>query len=163
MIIVRENILTFNATSFKCAIGKNGITNNKVEGDGCTPSGKYLIKEIYYRKDKVLLPKLNFKAFAIKEKFGWCDDSSSEYYNKFINFPFKKSAETLFRNDSIYDICCVINYNQNPIVKDKGSAIFLHIARKNYPSTEGCLALKKEDLIFLLTKISSATPIRIFC
>ena len=161
MIIVKKNILSFDNMSFKCAVGKNGITNNKVEGDGCTPSGIYLINQIYYRQDKVVLPNINIPSIGISKNFGWCDDVDSDSYNKIITFPFKQSAELLYRNDNIYDILCVIDYNQNPIIKNKGSAIFLHIAKPNYAGTEGCIALNTADLIQLLSKMTTKTNIKI--
>ena len=161
MIIVRKNILSFNDTSFKCAIGKNGVSNNKVEGDGCTPAGTFSLGQIYYRKDRIVLPNLNILTTVIERRFGWCDDINSQNYNKIISFPFKQSAEILFREDNIYDILCVINYNQNPVIKNKGSAIFLHIAKDNYSGTEGCIAINKEDLIQLLSKITAKTNIKI--
>ena len=161
MIIVRKNVLTFNDTSYKCAIGKNGISSNKVEGDGFTPSGEYSISKVYYRADRVTLPKLKIETNCIGQNFGWCDDVNSNDYNKLITFPYKQSAEVLFRDDEIYDILCVIDYNQNPIIKNIGSAIFLHIARNNYAGTEGCVALKKEDIISILTKIKSDIKITI--
>ena len=161
MIIVKKNILSFDNMSFKCAVGKNGITNNKVEGDGCTPSGIYLINQIYYRQDKVVLPNINIPSIGISKNFGWCDDVDSDSYNKIITFPFKQSAELLYRNDNIYDILCVIDYNQNPIIKNKGSAIFLHIASPDYAVTEGCIALKSADLLELLSKMTTKTNIKI--
>ena len=75
---------------------------------------------------------------------GWCDDPKSTKYNQLINFPFKYSAEKLYRKDNIYDIIVVIEYNMKPIKKNKGSAIFLHITKKNFKRTEGCVAIKKE-------------------
>tara|TARA_B110000305_G_scaffold7206_1_gene7116 strand:- start:27 stop:518 length:492 start_codon:yes stop_codon:yes gene_type:complete len=161
MIIVKKNILSFDNMSFECAVGKNGITNNKVEGDGCTPSGIYLINQIYYRQDKVVLPNINIPSIGISKNFGWCDDVDSDSYNKIITFPFKQSAELLYRNDNIYDILCVIDYNQNPIIKNKGSAIFLHIASPDYAVTEGCIALKSADLLELLSKMTTKTNIKI--
>jgi L,D-peptidoglycan transpeptidase YkuD (ErfK/YbiS/YcfS/YnhG family) len=75
--------------------------------------------------------------------------------------PSKLSHEILYRKDNIYDIVCVINYNINPILKNKGSAIFLHIAKKNYQKTKGCVALKKNHLIKLLSTIKKNTKIKI--
>ena len=161
MIIVKKNILSFDNMSFKCAVGKNGITNNKAEGDGCTPAGEYSIIQIYYRQDKVVLPSIRIPSIAISKNLGWCDDVNSDYYNKIITFPFKHRAEILYRNDNIYDILCVIDYNRNPVVKNKGSAIFLHIAKPNYAGTEGCIALNEPDLIRLLTEINIKTNIQI--
>ena len=92
---------------------------------------------------------------------GWCDDSKSKYYNKKIKLPSKLSHETLYRKDNIYDIVCVINYNINPTLKKKGSAIFLHIAKKSYQKTKGCIALKKEHLIKIICSIKKNTKIKI--
>ena len=41
-----------------------------------------------------------------------------------------------------------------PVVKNKGSAIFLHIAKNNYKKTEGCIAIKKIDLLKILEDLS---------
>ena len=161
MIIVRNKVLKYKNFIYKCAIGKNGISNNKTEGDKCTPSGIYSINQIYYRKDKLTLPTIDFQTTPINKNFGWCDDTTSSHYNKFIEFPFSDRAEILFREDEIYNIICVISYNTNPIIKNKGSAIFLHIANTNYPATAGCLALKQDDLIELLQNINIDTKIHI--
>ena len=161
MIIVRKNTLIYNDISFQCAIGKSGTNEKKIEGDGCTPLGTYLIKEVFYRSDRVNLPNISFPTTAIESDFGWCDDINSEEYNKFIKFPFKESAERLFRSDNIYDIVCVLNYNSDPIVKNKGSAIFLHIAKDDYSGTQGCVAISKKELVLLLKMININTKINI--
>ena len=161
MIIVRNKVLKYKNFLYKCAIGKNGITNNKIEGDKCTPSGIYSIEQIYYRKDKLSLPTIDFQTTPINKNFGWCDDTTSLHYNKFIEFPFSDRAELLFREDEIYNIICVISYNTNPIIKNKGSAIFLHVANTDYSGTAGCLALKQSDLIELLQNINIDTKIHI--
>jgi len=161
MIIVTNKVLKYKNFHYKCAIGKNGITNNKIEGDKSTPSGIYSIKKIYYRRDRLSLPKLDFQMIPISQNFGWCDDIRSSYYNKFIKFPFSHSAENLYRKDEIYNIVCVINYNTDPIIKNKGSAIFLHIANTNYSGTAGCLALNQDDLIELLKNIDIDTKINV--
>ena len=161
MIIVTNKVLKYKSFYYKCAIGKNGITNNKIEGDKCTPSGIYSIEKIYYREDRLSMPKLDFQSIPINKNSGWCDDIRSTYYNKFIKFPFSYSAEFLYREDDIYNIICIISYNINPIIKNKGSAIFLHVANSNYSGTAGCLALKQDDLIELLQNIDLDTRINI--
>ena len=161
MIIVTNKVLKYKNFLYKCAIGKNGITNSKIEGDKCTPSGIYSIEKIYYREDRLSMPKLDFQTIPINKNFGWCDDIRSTYYNKFIKFPFTYSAEFLYRADDIYNIICIISYNINPIIKNKGSAIFLHVANSNYSGTAGCLALKQDDLIELLQNIDLDTRINI--
>ena len=161
MIIVRKNVLTFKDASYTCAIGKNGTTNTKKEGDGCTPLGKYSLGRLYFREDKVVLPHLKFPKIIIDRNMGWCDDINSNYYNKAISFPFRYSAEKFFRSDDIYDIVCVIEYNSNPIIKGKGSAIFMHVAHNDYSGTEGCIALRKDHLISILSQMDLQTKINI--
>ena len=92
---------------------------------------------------------------------GWCDDPKSKFYNKQIKLPYKFGYERLYRSDNIYDIIAVLNYNINPIIKNKGSAIFLHIAKNNYKLTAGCVAIKKNNLIKLLKIIKKNTKVKI--
>jgi L,D-peptidoglycan transpeptidase YkuD (ErfK/YbiS/YcfS/YnhG family) len=92
---------------------------------------------------------------------GWCDDPNSKNYNKLINLPSKYSHEKLFKKNNIYNVIVVLNYNMKPVIKNKGSAIFIHIAKKNYQPTQGCIALKKNDLLKLLSKIRKNIKIKI--
>jgi L,D-peptidoglycan transpeptidase YkuD (ErfK/YbiS/YcfS/YnhG family) len=162
MIIVKKNgYLKYKNFKFRCSIGKAGIKTKIKEGDNITPKGTYKILSIYYRKDRVKKFKSSIKKIIIKKKMGWCDDIKSKSYNKQIRLPSKLSHEILYRKDNIYDIVCVINYNTNPILKNKGSAIFLHLAKKNYQKTKGCVALKKNHLIKLLSTIKKNTKIKI--
>ena len=145
----------------KCAIGKKGIGYKRKEGDLITPIGQFKIKYILYRKDRVkILSKL--KKRVIKKNMGWCDDPESSDYNKLVKLPFNYKHEKLFKKENIYDIILVLNYNMNPVKKNKGSAIFIHVARNNLKKTEGCVAIKKIDLIKLLKEISPNTKVRIF-
>ena len=89
----------------------------------------------------------------------WCDDPSSKKYNKLVVLPFKFSHEKLYRKENVYDIILVLNYNTNPIKKNKGSAIFIHVAKKNYKKTEGCIALKKNHILKLIKTINSKTKV----
>ena len=82
-------------------------------------------------------------------------------YNKLISYPFKFSSEKLHRSDNIYDIVLVLNFNMSPAKKNKGSAIFLHVARKGFSPTKGCVALKKIDLRKILKLINTKTKIKI--
>jgi L,D-peptidoglycan transpeptidase YkuD (ErfK/YbiS/YcfS/YnhG family) len=162
MIIVKKNsYLEYKNFSFRCALGKAGIKKKIKEGDNITPKGTYKILKIYYRKDKIKKIKSSIKKIEIKKDMGWCDDIESRYYNKQIKLPSKLSHEILYRNDSVYDALCVINYNINPTLKNKGSAIFLHVSKRNYQKTKGCVALKKKNLIKLLSIIKKNTKIKI--
>ena len=143
----------------KCAIGKNGITKNKHEGDLKTPKGIFRLKKVFYRKDRIKFFKSSLKKFYIKKNIGWCDDPNSKYYNREIKFPFKASAEKLWRKENIYDLIIVLNYNLNPTIKNKGSAIFLHLCKKNYAATKGCVAINKKDMMNLIIKIKNNTKL----
>ena len=143
----------------KCAIGKNGISKNKREGDLKTPSGIFKLKKVFYRKDRIKFVRTPLKKRNIKRNIGWCDDPASKYYNREIKFPFKESAEKLWRKDNIYDLIIVLNYNFNPIIKKRGSAIFVHICKKNYLPTKGCVAINKKDMINLLVNIKNNTKL----
>jgi L,D-peptidoglycan transpeptidase YkuD (ErfK/YbiS/YcfS/YnhG family) len=162
MIIVKNNgYLEYKNFKYRCALGKSGIKTKIKEGDNITPKGTYKILNIYYRKDRIKKIKSSIKKIKISKNMGWCDDTQSKHYNKQIKLPSELSHEILYRKDNIYDIICVINYNINPTLKNKGSAIFLHIAKKKYQKTQGCIALKKIHLIKLLSIIKKNTKIKI--
>jgi L,D-peptidoglycan transpeptidase YkuD (ErfK/YbiS/YcfS/YnhG family) len=132
-----------------------------MEGDNITPKGNFRIVKVYYRKDRIKKIHTKFKLIKIKKNMGWCNDINSKNYNRQIKLPTRFNHEKLYRKDSLYDIIVFINYNINPIVKNKGSAIFIHISKKNYKPTAGCIALKKNDLIKLLGLIKKNTKIYI--
>jgi len=162
MIIVKNSgFLRYKNLKFRCALGKAGIKRKVKEGDNITPKGIFKIIKIYYRPDKIKDIETPIKKIKVKKNMGWCDDSNSIYYNKQIKLPSKFSHEKLYRRDNLYDLFLVLNYNTNPIVKNKGSAIFIHITKDSYKKTKGCIALKKDDLIQLVSKISENTKIKI--
>ena len=158
-INIKKNFLYFKEYKIKCSIGKRGITSKKREGDDKTPSGEFTLKSIFYRKDRIKKIKSKLNKIVIKNNMGWCDDPNSKYYNKKIKFPFSFSAEKLWLKDTIYDLIIVINYNLKPVIKNKGSAIFIHISKKNYKPTKGCIAITKSNLIILISKINKRTKI----
>ena len=161
IIINKSGHLKYKNLKFKCALGKAGIGKKKQEGDNITPSGTFKIVKIYYRSDRIKKISSKFKAIEITKNMGWCDDPNSKYYNQLINLPSRYSHEKLFKKKNIYDIIVVLNYNMKPVIKNKGSAIFIHIAKKNYQPTQGCIALKKNDLLKLLSKIRKNIKIKI--
>ena len=110
-----------------------------------------------YRNDRIKKIQCKIKKIKINKKMGWCDDPSSKYYNNLITFPFKKNAEKLYLKENIYDLILVINFNTQPIIKKKGSAIFLHIASANFRPTKGCIGIKKKDFLRILPHISKKT------
>ena len=160
-IIIKNKILSYGNYKVKCAVGKRGIGIKLKEGDLITPKGIYKITKIFIRKDRIKNLRTKIKTFPIKKKMGWCNDPNSKSYNKLVKYPFNSTFEKLFRKDNIYDVIIVLNYNMKPIIKNKGSAIFLHISKKNYSSTEGCIAINKSHIKKLLTLISKSTKVKI--
>ena len=168
---VNQNyILRSGIKKFKCQVGAGGIKIHtmKREGDKATPIGKWKFKSIYYRSDKVMKPIMRNKKFKINKitKYcGWCDDPKSYNYNKFINTKKLCSEninfEKLWREDQAYDIVIEISYNTEPIVKGKGSAIFIHCSFSDYRKTAGCIALKKKDLSILIKTLTKKTTLEI--
>lgn len=160
-IKVNRKYLTYNKYKVKCALGKRGIGRKKKEGDLITPRGVFGIKHLLYRKDRVKKMQTNLKKIVINKNMGWCDDPNSKKYNKLIRLPFNYSHEKLFKKDNSYDIILVLNFNMNPVKKNKGSAIFIHVAKKNFKKTEGCVAINKKSLIRILKKLKKSTKVRI--
>ena len=160
-ILINKKYLTFNNYKVKCAVGKRGIGFKRKEGDFITPKGNYKIKYILYRKDRIKKLKTKIKKIVIKKNMGWCDDPQSKKYNKLIKLPSTYSFEKLYRKENIYDIILVLNYNMDPIIKNKGSAIFIHISKRNYKKTEGCVAVKKFDLLKVLGELNNKTKVKI--
>ena len=161
-IELKNKFLYFQKYKLRCSIGKRGISIKKKEGDKRTPKGEFKLKYILYRKDRVFDLQTTLKKIKIDKKMGWCDDPKSIYYNKIIKYPFKYRSEKLWRKDNIYDIIIIIDYNLKPVVKNKGSAIFLHIAKRNYNPTDGCIAVSKKNIRLLVSKINKKTKIKIY-
>ena len=160
-IKIKKHVLLYEGYKLKCAIGKSGITSAKKEGDFATPKGIFKLGSLYYRPDRNKVLKCSIKKKIIKKKMGWCDDIRSKKYNQEISFPFKFGAEKLYRKDRVYDLLIIIEYNFYPVVKKKGSAIFLHIADDKYKPTKGCVAISKKNFLKILPLINKRTKISI--
>jgi len=159
IIINKSGFIKYKNYKFKCALGKAGIGKKKREGDNTTPKGTFKIVKIYYRSDRIKKISSKFRLIEITKNTGWCDDPKSRKYNQPIKLPTKYSHEILHRRDNIYDLILVLNYNMNPTIKNKGSAIFIHIAKKNYKKTAGCITLKNADLLLLVKEINKNTKV----
>ena len=160
MIIINKfGYLKYRELKFRCSLGKAGISKKVAEGDNITPKGIYKIIKIYYRDDRIKNIISKIKLIKIKNNMGWCDDPISKKYNQLIKLPTKYHHEKLYRNDKLYDIVLVLDYNMNPIVKGKGSAIFLHLSKNLKNKTSGCIALKKKDMLELIKKIKKSTKV----
>ena len=145
-IVTSAGLFTCGSETVRAAIGKGGVTADKREGDGATPLAALRLVRVLYRPDREPPPATQAPVQALAPGDGWCDDPSLPAYNQPVRLPIDGSAETLWRDDALYDIIGVLDWNLSPIVPGKGSAIFLHIARPDYAPTEGCVALAAADL-----------------
>jgi L,D-peptidoglycan transpeptidase YkuD (ErfK/YbiS/YcfS/YnhG family) len=153
--------LRFGSQRFPCALGRSGCTARKREGDGATPIGQWRIRAILYRPDRVLRPRTALPVRAIRRRDGWCDAAADRNYNRPVRLPYPASAERLWREDALYDLLVVLDYNERPRARGRGSAIFMHVAKLGYAPTEGCIALARPHLARLLEHLSSRATVRI--
>jgi L,D-peptidoglycan transpeptidase YkuD (ErfK/YbiS/YcfS/YnhG family) len=140
----------FGTFRVPCALGRSGVKAMKREGDGATPRGRFPLRAVYYRPHLGTMPGTILQRLALRPNAGWCDSPADRNYNRAVSLPYRQSAERLWREDGIYDVVVVLGYNDVPRVKNRGSAIFMHLARSGFPPTEGCVALRPADLRRLL-------------
>lgn len=159
IIVSSSGTLQCGDKTYRCALGKGGVRTDKKEGDGATPVGCFQLREVLYRADKVSPPTTSLPTSSIQQHDGWCDDPNDPSYNRKIVLPYAGRSERLWRDDSLYDLVVVLGYNDDPVIPNKGSAIFMHVASTDYSPTEGCIALARTDLTQLLGGISQETRV----
>jgi L,D-peptidoglycan transpeptidase YkuD (ErfK/YbiS/YcfS/YnhG family) len=158
--VKNKDTLIFDDFTFRCVVGKEGITSNKREGDLRTPKGLFKLYTVYYRADRIKNIQTKLKLRKIKKNMGWCNDPRDKKYNSLVNINEKIKHEKLYRKDNKYDVLIVIDYNLKRPIPFKGSAIFIHLT-KNFKGTAGCVALLKKDLLIILKLINRKTKIKI--
>jgi L,D-peptidoglycan transpeptidase YkuD (ErfK/YbiS/YcfS/YnhG family) len=162
IFLKNKHTLQIDDFYFKCSIGKYGLSKKKIEGDKKTPRGTFEIEHLYYRKDRIKLPKIYLKTIEIKTNMGWSDDLNfPDKYNKLITINKNIHHEKFFRKDYKYDLLIPIKYNYKKSIPGKGSCIFIHLT-DNYNPTAGCIALQKKDFLIMLKLINKNTKIRIY-
>ncbi len=145
-----DGLLRHAGQRYRAALGHGGITTDKREGDGATPAGPLPLRRVLFRADRVARPRAAVPVVLLAPNDGWCDDPADPAYNRLVRLPCAASHEALWRDDGLYDIIGVLGWNDDPPRRDRGSAIFLHLARPDYAPTEGCIALSRPDLLALL-------------
>lgn len=135
---------------FPVALGRGGIRADKREGDGGTPRGRFRLLRLWWRADRLARPRSTLSLRRIKQDDGWCEDPRDRRYNRPVRLGPKSSADRLWRDDHLYDLIIEIDHNTRPRIPYRGSAVFIHFARKNFTPTAGCVALKQGDLQKLL-------------
>ena len=149
----------YGGRTSRAAIGRGGVRPDKREGDGATPPGLLALRRVLYRADRVPRPEAAVSVEPIAPTDGWCDDPQHADYNQMVSLPHPGRHETLWRVDGVYDVVGVLGWNDAPVVRHRGSAIFLHVARPDFAPTEGCVALARPDLLAALA--AGLTAIRV--
>jgi len=157
----RRGIVVAGPLRIPCALGRGGIVHAKREGDGGTPAGSLALGRLWRRADRTTRPRTALFLQPTRPDDGWCDAPAHARYNRPVRLPFPASHERMWRGDALYDFVLELGWNVRPAVRGRGSAIFLHLARPNFAPTEGCVALRRADLLKLLPRLSPRTRIRI--
>jgi L,D-peptidoglycan transpeptidase YkuD (ErfK/YbiS/YcfS/YnhG family) len=145
-IVHPDGRLVLGGLVFRAALGRGGVRRDKRESDGATPAGLLPLRRVLYRADRVRPPGGAVPVEPIAPTDGWCDDPSHSNYNRMVRLPHEGRYEELWRQDNLYDLLGVVGWNDAPVERGRGSAIFLHVASPDYGPTEGCIALALGDL-----------------
>lgn len=155
----RSGVLLFDGNTVPALIGAGGLRTDKMEGDQATPTGFLPFRHVFYRADRVERPRTPLRIEALSPDDGWCDDPSHGDYNRQIALPHPARHERLWRDDHCYDLCVVLGWNDAPVVRNRGSAIFLHLPPRS-GVTEGCIALEEHLLRQLIASDHSGIEVR---
>lgn len=156
-----EAILQYGPLRLRAALGRSGITSRKREGDGATPRAAMRLISAFRRGDRPGAVKTALPVQRIRKDMLWCDAPGHPAYNRPVRAPFAASHERLARNDRLYDVCIVMDWNITTRRRGGGSAIFFHIAREDYAPTEGCVALSPADMRRLLPYLTDRTVLTV--
>src|SRR5471030_593526 len=145
--------LTAGGQTIPVALGRGGIKANKREGDGGTPKGIFRPRLLWWRADRHPRPSTFLPVRAIGPEDAWCDDPSNRHYNQPVRLNSQAGGDRLRRDDHLYDFIVEIDHNTSPRIAARGSAVFLHLARKNFSPTAGCVSMTKAAMLRLLKRI----------
>jgi L,D-peptidoglycan transpeptidase YkuD (ErfK/YbiS/YcfS/YnhG family) len=159
----KRGVLIAGAIRVPCALGRSGGGLKRREGDGVSPVGRFALRRVHYRADRVRRPRTDLPLRPIRPGDWWCDLPEDRAYNRLVSrrpAP-PDSQEWLTRTDRLYDILVEIGFNDGPVVKNRGSGIFWHVARPGFTPTAGCVATTLEALQRILPRVGPRTRIRI--
>lgn len=151
--------LTAGGQTVPVALGRGGIKANKREGDGGTPKGTFRARQLWWRTDRHPRPRALLPVRAIGSEDAWCEDPKSRHYNRSIRLDRERGGDRLKRDDHLYDFIVEIDHNSSPRIAGRGSAVFLHLARKNFSPTAGCVSMTKSAMLRLLRRLGPQTKI----
>ncbi len=155
----RRGWLIAGPLALPAALGRSGIKANKREGDGGTPRGRFKLRRVWWRADRLARPRTLLPVRPIGTADGWCEDPHDRRYNQPIRLPAGDPGDRLRRQDRLYDIIVELDHNTRPRVAGRGSAVFLHLARPAFAPTAGCVALDGAALRRLLPRLGPRTTI----
>ena len=144
-----------------CSLGRSGIRTDKHEGDGATPIGRFALRRLLYRADRIKRPVTKLPLGVITRDDGWCDEAKDPAYNTQVKLPYAPSHEELWREDHLYDLIVILGHNDAPVVPGMGSAIFLHVRSPEGTATSGCVAVSREHLLSVLELVDTGSQIDI--
>jgi L,D-peptidoglycan transpeptidase YkuD (ErfK/YbiS/YcfS/YnhG family) len=143
------------------ALGRAGIVANKREGDGATPRGTFHLVRLWWRADRLPRPPTLLPARRISPDDAWIEDPADRRYNHAVKRAAQEPGDRLWRSDHLYDLVIELDHNSRPRVAQRGSAVFIHVARPGFGPTAGCVALERKRLSSLLTRVGPKTRILI--
>ena len=120
LVLNPPNILCWRGRRFACAIGWGGVRTNKREGDGATPAGRFPLRRVLYRPDRLAPPRTALPIAPLSPRDGWCDDPAHPLYNRPLRLPHEARHEELWRADRVYDVIVILGHNDAPVVPDLG-------------------------------------------
>lgn len=154
-------LVSFAGRTEEAAIGRSGITARKREGDGATPIAGMRLIGGYVRHDRITQPSTALPLRFTPKNLLWCDEPRHALYNRPVDAPFKPSHEKMRRDDGLYDVCLVMDWNLRSRKRYGGSAIFFHLAKPGYTPTEGCVAVSLPAMKRLLRFMRRGTVVRV--
>jgi L,D-peptidoglycan transpeptidase YkuD (ErfK/YbiS/YcfS/YnhG family) len=140
LLVSSDGTARFADRLCRCALGRGGVSEAKSEGDGATPIGIWPLRRLLYRPDRLAPPPTGLPTTQIGPADGWCDASGDKNYNLPVILPYPARTEALWRADAVYDLIVPLGYNDGPILPGRGSAIFLHLARRPRPGRSAGLS-----------------------
>ena len=151
------------AGPFVARVGHNGLSGERREGDGTTPTGTFRIGRTMY--GSAPNPGVRFRYRRVVCGDWWDEDPASPTYNTFQHVrcgqrpPFRVKSLGMWQQPRAYPYLAVVEFNMRPIVPGRGSGIFLH-AQTGGP-TQGCISLRRPALLRVLRWLDPAATPRI--
>jgi L,D-peptidoglycan transpeptidase YkuD (ErfK/YbiS/YcfS/YnhG family) len=154
-----RGVLVAGPLTFPVALGRGGILANKREGDGATPRGRFRLKRLWWRADRMPRPATLLPSRRIEARDAWCEDPADRRYNRHIKIPADNTGDRLRRGDQLYDLIIEIDHNTRPRIAGRGSAVFIHVSRPGFTPSEGCITMPTPRLRRLLKNLGPHSSI----